>query len=184
MDSRGQLEVAILALFDDTDQLTPEQAFELLSNTRRLLVIKTLAQTSGAMALDELIDQVVAAEREHTGGDVEPTFRESVYASLYQTHLPALADQQVIVYDRTAQTIELTGKGHNLTKFLEPQLNADTRRWPVVYLTLAGTLILAVGGSLSTLLAVEPLTVAAVGAVSLFITALIDLTTANTDWWE
>lgn len=77
-------------------RLTLDQALQLLSNGRRRAVMDRLS-TEGATTRSALADHLEATM---DGG------RKSHYVSLYQCHLPKMADHGVIVYDQRAGDVE------------------------------------------------------------------------------
>lgn len=108
-----------------------DQAFSILSNTRRRLALTYLAKQGGAANADELTDGVTSLE---TDGDNSDTTRKSVYSSLHQTHLPKLAEEGLV--RRDDQRIELTRDGTKLVRYLTRDPSRD-RRWSVYYLLSA-----------------------------------------------
>jgi lipoate synthase len=92
----------------------PTEIHDLLSSERRQIVIKHLAQ-SGPSELRKLAE-VVATQIE--GHQVESTDDEydRYRVSLYQTHLDALADHNVIHFERKSGTI---GLGENAAEVID-----------------------------------------------------------------
>lgn len=85
----------------DTDAL-----FDLLSNARRRYVLSYLHGTDGDEAdLSELVDWVT---RQEVDGDGD--HRESVAIALHHTHLPRLAESDVLDYDARSQTVHYHGR--------------------------------------------------------------------------
>ncbi len=180
MDPRRPLEIIATAFGLTTEEIRPEQAFNLLANTRRRLVIETLIETTGPISLEELVDTVVRKEYGQPVPAVDPEIRESVYASLHQTHLPRLAEQQVIRYNRDHRTVELTTRGQQFEPLLKPTATGDqSTYWPFLYLSLAVVLTLAVVLALLEIIPVEPLSVAAVGVVMVFVLAAMHTVTTT-----
>lgn len=77
----------------------------LLGNDRRRATIEVLRDKMGAVSLRTLSEAI--AERETDQSPPPRNVRESVYNSLHQTHLPKLAEQGIIEYDRDRKTILL-----------------------------------------------------------------------------
>ena len=159
---------------DDSDALTAEQAFRLLANRRRRRVIEVLLEASEPLTLNELVEAVT--ETEQTDATDASSVRDSVYASLYQTHLPWLVAENVIEYDQTADRIALTDRGTQLQQYLEtPPRRPAADRWPLVYLGAAigfGGLILLWWRRLD---AMVSLYIAIVGAGLFLVLSLIHL---------
>lgn len=80
-----------------------EDLYEILASTRRQHVLAVLSEREEAVDLSELATEV--AERE-TGGIVDDGAVEEVRISLHHTHLPKLADVDVIAYRREVNRIE------------------------------------------------------------------------------
>lgn len=163
---------------DDSKTLTAEQAFRLLANRRRRRVVEVLLKTSGPLTLNDLVEAVTEAERTDTT-DVS-SLRDSVYASLYQTHLPWLVAEDVIEYDQDADRIVLTDRGTQLQQYLDtPPRQPTTDRWPLVYLGAAigfGSLILLWWRRLD---AITSLYIAVIGAGLFLALSLIHLVTTR-----
>ncbi len=121
---------------DEPDALSTELAFRLLANQRRRHVVETLLEASEPLTLTELVEAVVEAEASTT--DAESSLRDSVYASLHQTHLPWLVAEDIVEYDTADDRIVLTDRGTRLRQYLEtPQPQPVANRWPLVYLGAA-----------------------------------------------
>ena len=82
-----------------------DEVFTILSNSRRRHVVDLLAESGGETAFRALTDGVASREAD---GPVGYDQRKRVYVSLRQSHLPRLADAGVIEYDPDRGTIEAT----------------------------------------------------------------------------
>jgi hypothetical protein len=92
--------------------LSRERAFHLLSNRRRRRVIAHLA-TERETTFEALVDRIATEERE---GDEDR--RDAVYASLHQTHLPALVDAGVVERAADGTRVRITERGVWLHSYL------------------------------------------------------------------
>ena len=101
-----------------SDQLTPDEIFEVLSNHRRRMVLYYLRQHGGSSTVNELADQIASMENEVPPEDLTSQQRKRVYVSLYQTHLPKLDDMNIINYDVEAGTVELTNQSTEMDAYL------------------------------------------------------------------
>ena len=119
----------------DGDALSPDVIFDVLMNARRRYVLHFLGQQS-PIRLGELAELVAAAERGTTVDQLGSKERKSVYTSLYQSHLPKLAETGVIKYDRNRGTISLADRAAELEEYLDPHRGAE-RDWSRRYLLLA-----------------------------------------------
>ncbi|WP_458204681.1 DUF7344 domain-containing protein [Haladaptatus sp. NG-SE-30] len=88
-----------------------DDIFELLSERRRRFAIHHLSEIpDGVATLSDLVEQVVAWETETSPNDVPDDYRRRVEASLHHTHLPKLADANIIDYDTRSESIRYWGQ--------------------------------------------------------------------------
>lgn len=86
------------------DHPAVDRVFSSLADQRRRLVLDYLLDAeAGRASFDELVDHVVEAETRSP-----PPDREAVATTLYHTHLPKLADEGLIDYDRGRGSISAT----------------------------------------------------------------------------
>lgn len=107
---------------DDPDPTTAEvlsedTVFSLLSAGRRRAVLRTLEAADGELPLATLTREVAMAEG--VAPDADPGQFKTVYVSLYQTHVPALADAGVVEYDAERKVACLTGRAEPLFVYLD-----------------------------------------------------------------
>jgi DNA-binding transcriptional ArsR family regulator len=81
-------------------RLDPDCAFALLSNRRRRRLLCLLVRSGEERSLRAIADEIVARAED------DGAYR-SVYVSLYQSHVPRLADAGVVDYDEAARTVRL-----------------------------------------------------------------------------
>ena len=147
-------------------QLSQDTVFDVLSNSRRRYVLYYLRQESEPIQLIDLAEHVAAWENETDIESLTDQERKRVYVSLYQTHIPKLADTGVVTYDKEAGTVALTERRSAINKHLSE--TEDNIPWQLIYLSEAiiGTLFV-----LSTIL-IEALssfqTVVLIGILLLF----------------
>ncbi|WP_435068649.1 DUF7344 domain-containing protein [Haloplanus sp. C73] len=156
----------------DTEALSKDTVFSLLSNQRRRYVIHYLHRTPEPASLRDLTEQVAAWENGVTVEDLEYKQRKRVYTSLHQTHLPKLVEAGIVEYDRDEGTVALTDRAAALDTYLELG-DGPSVPWGTVYLTLSTVTAGFVAGGW---LGVAPLSslpelVFAGGVVALFATA-------------
>jgi hypothetical protein len=88
-----------------------DDIFELLSNKRRRYAIHYLSTTEdGVATLSDLVEQVVTWETETSPNDVPDDYQRRVEASLHHTHLPKLADANIIDYDARSESLRYWGQ--------------------------------------------------------------------------
>lgn len=139
MDIRQVLEERSIRSESDSEQLSADCAYELLGNARRLIVVELLLERSDVIPVEELVGEIVTREQQEINGTADPdALQKSVYASLHQTHLPQLADNGVITYDRNQRKVMLTDRGRQLRWFLHPEAErpADTA-WALGYFAVS-----------------------------------------------
>lgn len=102
----------------DSETLSKNVVFELLTSPRRRGVIRYLKATGGEVTRGELAEQLAAAEHDIDQEAVSAQQRKRLYISLYQVHLPRMADAEVIEYDEDRGTVELTAKADQLVPYI------------------------------------------------------------------
>ena len=110
------------------------EVFDLLSNHRRRYVIHFCKQADGAVEVGEVAEQVAAWENEKTVEEIDHAERKRVYTSLQQTHLPTLADADMILYENG--TVELTDRASELDVYLDV-VPSGSIPWAEYYLGLS-----------------------------------------------
>lgn len=118
---------------DGRDTLSQNRVFDLLSNARRRFVLHYLSQHDGPVELRELADEVARWE---TGSEsLTRKQRKRVYVSLYQTHIPRLADSGVIEYDADTGLVELVDRAQDIDRYISKP--GGERPWPLYYVAVA-----------------------------------------------
>ena len=83
--------------------LSETRIHEVLSNDRRRMAIEYLQD--GDLTLRELSERIAEAE---TGESPPPrNIRQSAYVSLQQTHIPKLAELDIVNYDEESKVVSL-----------------------------------------------------------------------------
>lgn len=142
----------------DTEPLTPDGVFELLSNHRRRMVLYYLRTNGGSADVQKLATEIAAMENDVPVDELTSQQRKRVYVSLYQTHLPKMAEMNTIEYDEDGGTVRLADRADDIDDYLTTD-DRSTYPWRFHYL------ILAVGGA--TALSLSALSVPVFGAVPL-----------------
>ena len=142
-------EVSVQRVFgdDETERLTKDDIYSMLSNRRRRLVLDYLRRTGEEVSVRDLSDEVAALENGIDAKEVTYKQRKRVYTSLHQTHLPKLDDVGVVTYDRDRGIISLTPLAAELDSFLADIGTDDAPRstsWSTYYLGLSALSILLV----------------------------------------
>ncbi len=93
------------------------QIFDLLSNHRRRYAIHYCKREGEPVELGDLAEHVAAWELDKEVEELTSAERKRVYTSLQQTHLPTLAEAEMVEFDD--RTIELTEKANELDVYLD-----------------------------------------------------------------
>lgn len=120
---------------DDGAGLDVDVVFDILSNRRRRYVLHYLLQEDGAVELRELSRQVTAWENHISVEEVTYKQRKRVYTALRQTHLPAMDDAGVIVYDSQSGEVQPTAAVESFDVYVDV-VRANEIPWSQYYLGL------------------------------------------------
>ena len=103
--SDGTESVDVHSLFrtELADGIDDSDVFHILGNDRRREIIYTLTDENEALPVSDLARRIASEE---VDGEPSKNLYKSVYVSLQQTHLPKLAEKEIVVYDRDAQCVE------------------------------------------------------------------------------
>jgi DNA-binding transcriptional ArsR family regulator len=121
----------------DTEPVSRDLVFSILSNSRRRLTIRYLRSVEGPVTVRELSREVAALENEIDPDELSYKQRKRVYTSLHQTHLPKLDDAEFVTYDRDRGEVSLRPRIELLYPHLDPPA-PPAADWTRVYLALAG----------------------------------------------
>ena len=101
-------------------ELTQDETFELLKNSRRRMVIRYLMDNEGSATLSEVAEHIAAAENGITVEDLSSDERKRVYIGLYQCHLPKMDDFGIVEYEKNRGTIDLQDSVSQLEPYMGP----------------------------------------------------------------
>lgn len=129
----------------DSAALDSDQIFEILSSQRRRMVLYYLRQHDGSATMSDLADQIAAWENDAEIDELTSQERKRVYVSLYQTHLPKLANTDLVDYDAEEGDVRLTDRATDMDAFLSPKQTSEYswRRHYLALLVLGGVLMAA-----------------------------------------
>lgn len=140
---------------DDPSEISisREEAFEVLSNERRRLVLRYLRDHGGTRVdFREVVDRVAAWENDVPSERLDSSDRKCVYSALRQTHLPKLDKLGVVEFDHSRGQLTLNDGGEEVFRYMAYSPRR-MRRWNRLYLGLAGA---SVAGALLIELGVPP----------------------------
>ena len=166
----------VLAIPDRPSAVEAEDAFDVLSNRRRRMVVRILEEASPTESIDvDYLSRQIAAWEEETSIDgIDYADRKSVYTSLQQLHLPAMDEAGVVDFDERAGTITATEETKGYTVYLEV-VNEEDVPWHGYYLGLAaisGALLVPIALDVAPFDQLSALTVYAFLTISLLASAI------------
>jgi hypothetical protein len=127
-------------------ELTRDDLFLMLRNERRREVIHYLRDHDGGpVDLRDLSEYIAALENDCDPEEVTYKQRKRVQTALYQMHLPKLAEQDIVAYDRRAGRIELASGAERCLPYLETDRGHHHRRWWRWYLAVAVVAAVPIG---------------------------------------
>jgi hypothetical protein len=118
-----------------TETADCDEVFTLLSNSRRRSVLYVLYQADGDLDLSELVRRVASCETGTPAAELDDDVTQSMYISLYQTHIPKLDDFGLVTYDddNDERTVSLTPRARDALVTADQR---TTRNWHRYYATL------------------------------------------------
>ncbi|WP_101298279.1 DUF7344 domain-containing protein [Halegenticoccus soli] len=108
------------------EELSKDKLFHILQNQRRRYVLRYLKETEGQVRMRDVAEQVAAWEHDTTVEALTTDERQRVYISLYQCHLPKLADEDVIEYNQARGHIVRTQLADQLDPYLDATVDDET----------------------------------------------------------
>ena len=123
-------------------ELTEDLIFDILSSSRRRYVLYCLQEVDGPMEVTDLAEQIAAWENDTEISELSPQERKRVYVSLYQTHVPKLANAGVVEYDEDAGTVTLGKNARIINEYLREPPRDVAWHWIYLGIALVGGLLL------------------------------------------
>ncbi len=117
----------------DSSRVGIDETFETLKNSRRRTVLSYLRNHDGSATMRELADFVTADENDIDIEAITSSQRKRVYVSLYQFHLPKMAEMDIINYDKNRGSVSLTDKGRQIWQTHEVT-QQPSQEWGYLYL--------------------------------------------------
>lgn len=114
---------------DGSDELSPDAVFSILSNRRRRDVLRHLERHDGVLSHGELAEFIAAEENGKTVAELTSKERKRIYVSLYQCHLPKMADEGVIEFERTGGDVELLALAAQVERYLDGPPDEESPWW-------------------------------------------------------
>jgi len=119
----------------DEAALSADMVFEILSNTRRRMVLYYLRHHDEPISVQDLAAEIAALENDMSVSELSHQQKKRVYVSLYQTHLPKLEESGIIEYN-DEDLITLAQGATQIDTYLTGSEGSEYP-WYRVYLALA-----------------------------------------------
>lgn len=119
-----------------TDALSQDEAYDLLSNSRRRYVISHLREQGEPVELNDLSRRLAAWENETDIEDLTDQQIKRVYVSLYQTHIPKLSEAGIVAYDQDSGAVMLQDTVRELDTYI-PYQSEPSIPWVRLYLLVS-----------------------------------------------
>lgn len=103
----------------DRTSLSLSEAAGLLANSRRRHAIERLRNVDGSIGLADLADEVATVEHGTVISEIPAEEVKRVYLDLYHSHVPKLAEADVVEYSQESDLVELSAGADRLTPYLE-----------------------------------------------------------------
>ena len=132
-------------------ELSLDQVFEILKNSRRRQTLHYLFENDGKATLSELAEHIAALENDVDIKAITSSQRKRVYVGLYQCHLPKMDDMDVVDFEKNRGNVEVATNAFRFKPYLDQTEDPD---WHFLY---AG--VTAGGVGLFGLSLLEPLSV-------------------------
>lgn len=144
------------------EEFCRNELFDLLGNRRRRSILLYLYQTTSPVESSEIATRIAAWENETPPEQVPSSLYQSVYNSLYQTHLPRLEAAGFVEYDHAENLVypmpRIAEVGPCIESVAPQATGRPTRRyWPL----LSCLLVVVSVVSLGTVLSSKPLVISA-----------------------
>lgn len=129
----------------ENQELSRDRVFDILSSPRRRYVLHYLRRERSPIELTDLAEEVAAWENDTTVESLSSQDRKRVYVSLYQTHIPKLAEAGLIQYDSDSGDVTLSSRASAIDQYMGTQ--SEDRPWYLYYMALAGFNVLLLAGT-------------------------------------
>ena len=113
----------------DSERLTRDAAYEVLSNPRRRAILYLLRTAGCPVDVTSLSATVAGWEQDTPPSDLTSQQRKRVYVSMYQTHIPKLESVGLVAHE--GEQVRATNRIHEIDSFL----SNDGSWFPWYYLT-------------------------------------------------
>lgn len=110
------------------DHLSTDTVLELLAHPLRRELVDCLRAYEETLTLADVADEIAVATSDGVPlTEIAPETVAEIYMELYHTHIPRLADHEVVRYDQERDLVALSENADQLNPYLE--LAAESSRW-------------------------------------------------------
>lgn len=110
------------------EELSKEQLFDVLRNSRRRAVIVHLREENGELSVEELSRRVAADEYEIPESELSSEQYKRVYTGLYQFHLDKMDELGVLEFDSDRNVVSLRSGASQFEPYLGRETSVDSAR--------------------------------------------------------
>ena len=147
-----------LARSDHSEEVSRDDLFQVLSNSRRRYAVQLLEYEEDTIELGSMATQIAAWENGHEVAEVTGTERKRVYTSLQQQHLPKMDELGIVEFNKNRGTVEPAPALEEVDLYLDV-VSGKEIPWSEYYLGLSfvcAGLVAAVGIGVWPLAALSP----------------------------
>lgn len=156
------------------DEFCHNEVFDVLGNRRRRYILCYLFKQTNPIECSDIAEQIAAWENNLKRDQVPMSQYQSVYNSLYQTHLPKLESTGLIEYDRAENLVYHTNKTKEVEHFINSTTSGLNERRTWYLRTLVGSVLLIVSiAVMSVLIPLDELYVSLVAVAFLSVSAIL-----------
>lgn len=131
----------------DNHDLSEKEIFDVLSSDRRRFVLSYLQDGDWTATLNELARELGSREYGTGPDELTDTQRRRLYVSLYQTHVPKMADYEIVTYDSDSGVVSSTDRVREVNRYRGPG-TANGPPWTLVYLGLSAVWLVLIAASI------------------------------------
>ncbi len=160
---------------EDSPELTKSEAFDILRNKRRRIVLTCLRAGGREMSVKELSAAVAAEEYGVDPEELSSDQYKRVYTGLYQCHLPRMDDLGVIEFDAEANSVRFGEKSTYLDSYFGSNHDVTFARIELGAAALITMGILSGMTGIGPIATLSPMALAAMTSVALLGLALFQV---------
>ncbi len=164
---------------DASRELSKDQMFDILRNSRRRAVLTCLRTHGPELSVKELSTYVAAEEYGIPAEELSSEQYKRVYTGLYQCHLGRMAELGVLDFDSEQNTVQLHGVASQLDPYLPHERSLKAVRFEFGIAILVASVVALGTTEISPIGTLSPILLASVTVAALFGLALFQLFDPN-----